>query len=99
VYTKTNKALTDEYFLDEGCPLSSRPLPRTTPKPLDRERSIEEYRDCESPNTPEPENAQFLLSPIPTKEPLNPFPFDDLEDMTTNTKEVKLRAPTNFHGA
>jgi hypothetical protein len=99
VYTKTNKALSDEYFLDEGCPSSSRPLPRTAPKPLDREQSIEEYRDRESPDTSEPENAQFLLSPIPTEEPLNPFPFNNLEDMTTTAKEVKLRMPTDFHGA
>jgi hypothetical protein len=99
VYTKTHKVLSDKHFLDEGCPSLSRPLPRTTPQPLDRERSIEQYRDRESPNTSEPENAQFLLSPIPTEETLNPFPFNDLEDMTTTAKEVKLRAPTDFHGA
>jgi hypothetical protein len=92
---KTNKALSDEHFLDEGCPLSSRPLPRTTPKPLDQERSIEEYRDHESPDTSEPKNAQFLLS----EEPSNLFPFDNLENMTTTAKEVKLRMPTDFHGA
>jgi hypothetical protein len=40
---KTNKALPDKYFLDEGRPLSSRPLPHTTPRPLDRQQSIEEY--------------------------------------------------------
>jgi hypothetical protein len=99
VYTKTHKALSDEHFLDEGHPSSSRPLPRTTPKPLDRELSIEAYQDHESPDTSEPENAQFLLSPIPTEETLNPFPFNDLKDMTTTAKEVKLRAPTDFHGA
>jgi hypothetical protein len=99
VYTKTNKALADEHFLDEGCPSLSRPLPRTTPKPLDRERSIKQYQDHESPDISEPENAQFLLSPIPTEETLNPFPFNDPKDMTTTAKEVKLRAPTNFHGA
>jgi hypothetical protein len=96
---KTNKPLPDEYFLDEGCPLSSRPLPCTTPRPIDREQSIKEYRDHKSPNTSEPKNAPFLLSPTPTKEPSNPFPFDNPKDMTTTTKEVKLRAPTNFHGA
>jgi hypothetical protein len=99
VYTKTNKALADEHFLDKGRPSLSRPLPCTTPKPLDRERSIEQYRDHKSPDTSEPENAQFLLSPIPTKETLNPFPFNDFEDMTTTAKEVKLCAPTDFHGA
>jgi hypothetical protein len=99
VYTKTCKALSDEHFLDEGRPSSSRPLPRTTPKSLDRELSIEAYRDPETPDTSEAENAQFLLSPIPTEETLNPFPFNDIEDMTTTTKEVKLRAPTDFHGA
>jgi hypothetical protein len=40
-----------------------------------------------------------LLSPIPTEEPSNPFPFNDPEDMTTTAKEVKLHAPTDFHGA
>jgi hypothetical protein len=99
VYTKTGKPLPDEYFLDEGRPSSSRPLPRITPKPLDRELSIEAYRDLDTPDTSEAENAQFLLSPIPTEETLNPFPFNDLTDMTTTTKEVKLRAPTDFHGA
>jgi hypothetical protein len=68
VYTKTRKALSDEHFLDEGRPSSSRPLPRTTPKPLDRELSIEAYRDPKTPDTSEAENAQFLLSPIPTDE-------------------------------
>jgi hypothetical protein len=96
---KTNKALPDKYFLDEGRPSSSRPLPCTTPKPLDRQQSIEEYRDQESPDTSEPENTQFLLSPFPTKEPSNPFPFDNPEDMTTTAKEVKLHTPTDFHGA
>jgi hypothetical protein len=99
VYTKTNKPLPGKYFLDEGCPSSSRPLPRTTPKPLDREQSIGEYRDHESPDTSEPENTQFLLSPIPTEESSNPFPFNNPKDMTTTTKEVKLCVPTNFHGA
>jgi hypothetical protein len=99
VYTKTNKALADEHFLDKGRPSLSRPLPCTTPKPLDRERSIEQYRDHESPDTSEPKNAQFLLSPIPTEETLNPFPFNDFEDMTTTAKEVKLCVPTDFHGA
>jgi hypothetical protein len=42
---------------------------------------------------------QFLLSPIPTKEHSNPFPFDDPNEMTTTAKKVKLCAPTNFHGA
>jgi hypothetical protein len=60
---------------------------------------IEAYRDPETPDTSEAENAQFLLSPIPTEETLNPFPFNDLTDMTTTAKEVKLRAPTDFHGA
>jgi hypothetical protein len=99
VYTKTHKPLSDEHFLDEGRPLSSRPLPHTTPKPLDRELSIEAYRDPKTPDTSEAENAQFLLSPIPTEETLNPFPFNDLTDMTTTAKEVKLRAPTDFHRA
>jgi hypothetical protein len=99
VYTKTNKPLPGKYFLDEGCPSSSRPLPRTTPKPLDQEQSIGEYRDHESPDTSEPENTQFLLSPIPTEEPSNPFPFNNAKDMTTTTKEVKLCVPTDFHGA
>jgi hypothetical protein len=99
VYAKSRKPLSDEYFLDEGRPSSSRPLPRTTPKPLDRELSSEAYRDLETPDTSEAENAQFLLSPIPTEETLNPFPFNDLTDMTTTAKEVKLRAPTDFHGA
>jgi hypothetical protein len=99
VYTKTGKALSDEYFLDEGRPSLSRPLPRTTPKPLDQELSIEAYQDCESPDTSEAENTQFLLFPVPTEETLNPFPFNDLEDMTTTAKEVKLRTPTDFHGA
>jgi hypothetical protein len=99
VYMKTNKALPDKYFLDEGYPSSSRPLPCTTPKPLDRQRSIEEYQDQESPDTSEPENIQFLLSPIPTKESSNPFPFDDPNEMTTTAKEVKLCTPTDFHGA
>jgi hypothetical protein len=99
MYTKTNKPLPDEYFLDKGHPSSSRLLSCTTPRPLDRQRSIEEYQDQESPDTSEPENAQFLLSPIPTEEPSNPFPFDDPEDMTTTAKEVKLRMPTDFHGA
>jgi hypothetical protein len=36
---------------------------------------------------------------IPTEEPSNPLPFDNPEDMTTTAKEVKLHAPTNFHGA
>jgi hypothetical protein len=38
-----------------------------------------------------------LLSPI--EEPSNPFPFYDLKEMTTTAKEVKLRAPTDFHVA
>jgi hypothetical protein len=99
VYTKTHKVVSDEHFLDEGCPSLSRPLPCTTPQPLDRERSIEQYRDYKSPDTSEAKNAQFLLSPIPTEETLNPFPFNNLEDMTTTAKEVKLHAPTDFHGA
>jgi hypothetical protein len=100
VYDRTGKPLPDEYFFSEGCPSLSRPLPRLDTKPLDRQRSIEEYQDQESPETSEPENAQFL-SPLFTNKPSNPPPLNDfsLDEMTTNTKEVKLHSPTDFHGA
>jgi hypothetical protein len=100
VYDRTGKPLSDNYFLDEGHPSLSRPTPRLVTRPLDRQRSIEEYQDQESPETSEPENAQFL-SPVFTYEPSDPIPFDDfsIDEMTTNTKEVKLRLPTDFHGA
>jgi hypothetical protein len=100
VYDQTGKPLPDNYFLDEGHPLLSRPTPRLVTRPLDRQRSIEEYQDQESPETSEPKNAQFL-SPVFTYEPSDTIPFDDfsINEMTTNTKEVKLCLPTDFHGA